>query len=204
MKKQIISMMLSMALVVTAMPVETVNASEIVVQEGEVEETTKEVQTEEAQTEETHAEETQTVEAENTTSESTEVQTEIFDEESKELDSFAKAFQICTIGEAEKVIGSNGVAYDEVTYLSVDAVRSMDDDKREQYVEICDEISSWVEGGYDLNSAVIALDADGELNVYWSVPTMELSRIQSSMLEDMQAEDSSEIAEVQNSESEES
>lgn len=184
MKKQIISMMLLVALVVTVLPMETVQASEIVVQEGETEVSAEDTQTEEVKTEETQTEETQTEEIQTAGSESVTT-----------ADTFAKEFHVCTIGETEKVIGSNGVAYDEVTYLSADAVRALDNAERAQYVEICDEIASWIEGGYELNSAVIALDANGDINLYWSIPTMELCSIQNNIIEELQNENVSEVIE---------
>ena len=140
MKKRIISLMLSIAVAVTLMPVDSVKAAEI-------------------------------NESEHT--------------ESDAVSEWMQDYQIYNVGGRSRVVGSNGTAYDEITYLSVDAVQSLDEEKREVYVELCDGIASWIEGGYELERAVIAVDNNGDLNWYWSVPVGELGHFQKNLSADL-------------------
>lgn len=186
MKKRIISAILSVILAVAAVPVDSVNASEIIGSEGENEAAagTAEQETIEgiSETEATETLASEDMENESADAGSITESVETIAETTKKADTFFNEYNICSIDEADKVIGSNGVAYEEITYLSADAVRSMDDNARKGYIQICDELASWIEGGYTLDSAVIALDSDGDINWYWSVPAMEISRIQGEMI----------------------
>ena len=86
MKKRMISLMLSIALVATLVPVDSVKAAEI---------------------------------------------NELEQIESDAVSEFMKDYQIYNVDGKQRVVGNNGTAYDEITYLSVDAVQSLDDEKRE-------------------------------------------------------------------------
>ena len=142
MKKRMISLMLSIALVATLVPVDSVKAAEI---------------------------------------------NELEQIESDAVSEFMKDYQIYNVDGKQRVVGNNGTAYDEITYLSVDAVQSLDDEKREAYVDLCDGIASWIEGGYELERAVIAVDNNGDLNWYWSVPVGELGHFQNKLSADLPA-----------------
>ena len=93
--------------------------------------------------------------------------------ESDETNEILRDYHIYHVDGKQKVVGNNGTAYDDVTYLSVDAVQSLDEDKRKAYIELCDGMASWIEGGYELERAVIAVDNNGDINWYWSVPVGE-------------------------------
>ncbi len=64
-----------------------------------------------------------------------------------------------------KVVGSNGVQYDNVAYLSLQAVSSLSADKANAYTEMCDTIANTIESGLEIESAVISLNNKRELEL---------------------------------------
>lgn len=63
-----------------------------------------------------------------------------------------------------KVVGSDGVAYEGVEYLSIGALSRLEEDTRQEYYDICDEVAEDISGGIDAD-VVIAVDENGDLNM---------------------------------------
>ena len=142
MKKKIVSMLLALTLVVSGIPVSSVNATE-----------TPAVVTDDTVDEETAAsEETETVTA--AESETEAVTTEVIEE--TKLASAAGNFAELEISEDAKMVGSNGVVYDDVTYLSAKTVMALDEETQNIYYSICDEIAAYKESGFDIQDVATA------------------------------------------------
>lgn len=62
-----------------------------------------------------------------------------------------------------KAVGTNGYIYDDVAYLSVKAYNSLPEDAQKVYVEMCDAIAEWKESGQDVHNIVLSVDENGEL-----------------------------------------
>ncbi|MDE7266077.1 MAG: hypothetical protein K2N89_01265, partial [Lachnospiraceae bacterium] len=183
MKKRIVSMLLALTLVVSGMPVgitaDGVYAAEIL--ESEV--LTRTEQTEDAV-------------------ENNDVYEEEFHPEAGDLYTF-------NVSRDGKAVGSDGVAYDDVAYLSADTVKALGAEGQSTYVEICDQIAEEKNVNDYLHNAVIAIDEDGNLIFNYSMsmkalcaPMQELAE---NALEDEtviqdDADDSSEDNEVQETE----
>ena len=84
--------------------------------------------------------------------------------------------------ETAKMAGSNGVLYDDVTYLSARNVMAMDEEMQEVYRAFCDEIAASKEGGLELENVVLAVDSKGDLYCSYYVPMRALDEIQVEML----------------------
>ncbi len=69
-----------------------------------------------------------------------------------------------------KVVGTNGIQYEGVAYLSLQTVSNLPDDVAEAYVEMCDVVASWVESGVGYEDIVISVDKEGNLKLGASVP----------------------------------
>ena len=71
----------------------------------------------------------------------------------------------------EMALGSNGVRYKDVAYLSTAAFNSMPADARVVYTQTADEIAAMLDAGVELTNIVFSLDKDGTLNFTCSIPT---------------------------------
>ena len=170
MKKKIVSMLLALTLVVSGIPVSSVNATEtaaVVIDDTVDEETAT-------------SEETETVTA--TESETEAVTTEVIEE--TKLASAAGDFAELEVSEDAKMVGSNGVIYDDVTYLSAKTVMALDEETQNIYYSICDEIATYKESGFDIQDVVIAIDADGTLYYSSSIPMTVLDDMKAEMVKD--------------------
>ena len=95
--------------------------------------------------------------------------------------------QVSDYGELElsedgKMAGSNGILYDDVVYLSAKTVLAMDEETQKVYYNICDEIASCKESGFEIQDAVIAVDGEGTIHYSSSVPMMVLEKMQADMV----------------------
>ncbi len=73
-----------------------------------------------------------------------------------------------------KVVGSNGVQYDDVAYLSMRAYNSLPDDAKDVYKDMCESVIEWKENGDDVHNIVISLDENGALGMDISIPVKNL------------------------------
>ncbi|MCH5257551.1 MAG: hypothetical protein J1D87_09675 [Lachnospiraceae bacterium] len=97
-----------------------------------------------------------------------------------------------------RAVGSNGILYDDVAYLSVQAYNSLSEDAQEVYMEMCDSIMEWRENGEDVNNIVIAVDEDGELSMYISMPLQSLyTEAAQQVADSLTGENLDEIADIQ-------
>ncbi len=139
MKKRIVSMLLVLTLLVSEMPagitVQGVNAAEISGDEAIAE-----------------TEETRDI---------------IGSEEAYETELRSETGDLCTfyVSKDGKAVGSDGIVYDDVTYLSIDTIKSFDAEGQSAYIEICDQIAEEKSAGDFLENAVIAVDGEGNLLV---------------------------------------
>lgn len=74
------------------------------------------------------------------------------------------------VGIDTKAVGTNGVAYEDVAYLSLKAYNSLSEDAQQVYMDMCDSITEWKEGGEDVRNIVISLDEEGALRLGVSMP----------------------------------
>ena len=196
-KKKVVSMMLALTLVFSEIPASTSNAAEIssdnveAVEETETEtETTKIAETESTEAENTEGTITQDTEIENTEKQDAEEQnTENQNSEATENAEWVVKPEIKTaavkrpaddiaafhVAENGKAVGSDGVLYEDVVYLSADTVRALDEDMQSVYFEVCDSIAELKAQEDALNGAVIAVDEDGNLHYSISLPTKRLA-----------------------------
>ena len=148
MKKRIVSMLLALTLAVSGMPVgmtaEGVNAAEV--SESEVFGETEE----------------------------TEDAVENKDTYKKELYSGASDLCIFHVSADGKAVGSDGVVYDDVVYLSADTVEALDVEGQNAYIEICDRIAEEKKVGAYIENAVIAVDENGNLFFQREIPVNAL------------------------------
>lgn len=157
MKKRIVSMLLALALVVSGMPV-GITAEGV----NAVEISKREVF---AETEET---------------ESAVENNDTYKEELRPETSGLYAFNVSD----GKAVGSDGVAYDDVVYLSADTVKSFGAEGQSVYVEICDQIAEDKNAGDYLEDVVIAVDEDGKLLVQREVPMKAVQAVMEELAED--------------------
>nr|MCR5747953.1 Ig-like domain-containing protein [Lachnospiraceae bacterium] len=68
-----------------------------------------------------------------------------------------------------KVVGSDGIRHEEVTYLSVAALSRLSEDKRAIYYDFCDDISELSKNGCKAR-ALAAVDENGELIISFKIP----------------------------------
>lgn len=78
------------------------------------------------------------------------------------------------IGAEAKAFGSDGVAYDGVTYLSSRNVMALPADSQKAYQEFCDDIANVKKSGAKVENVVISVDADGTLNYSFKMPMDEI------------------------------
>lgn len=79
-----------------------------------------------------------------------------------------------------KVVGNDGVAYENVEYLSVGALSRLDEDTRQEYYEMCDQVAEDINSGINAD-VVIGVDVDGELTLYAEIQMMDICMEAASM-----------------------
>ena len=160
MKKKIVSMLLALTLVVTGIPsgmtVRTVNAAELSEESAVITEETKEA---------------------DDVAESSE-------EEQETLHSAAGDLYTFNVSESGKAVGSDGVVYEDVVYLSAENVKALNADARDAYFAFCDEIASAFSKGDILEDVVAAVDEDGTLAFHYSIPVKALETGMGKLAED--------------------
>lgn len=156
MRKKVISMFLALSLIVSGVPVSSVSAAEL-----DVYGDTMVLSGETTNVDETSEENGQDSDAGNT-DEMTE------DAESAEKIALSADYGSFNLNSDGKVVGSDGVSYDDVVYLSVDTVAKLDANAQDDYLMLCDSVSQWIEDGAE--NIVIAADADGKLHWTFHVP----------------------------------
>jgi len=82
-----------------------------------------------------------------------------------------------------KALGSDGIVYENVAYLSADVVAALDTDVQDHYIEICDSVAEWSQEG--IEDIVIAANDEGEL--FWSyyVPGTILADAENAFVEEL-------------------
>ena len=78
------------------------------------------------------------------------------------------------IGVDVKAVGTNGIEYSDVAYLSVNAYNRLPEDAQEVYMDMCDSIAEWKSNGEDVQNIVISVDETGELHLNYSMPVRAL------------------------------
>ena len=111
------------------------------------------------------------------------IESEIFTTDEKQRNSYSQAsdYGELELSEDGKMAGSNGILYDDVVYLSAKTVLAMDEETQRVYYNICDEIASCKESGFEIQDAVIAVDGEGTIHYSSSVPMIVLDKIQADM-----------------------
>lgn len=111
------------------------------------------------------------------------IESEIFTTDEKQRNSYSQAsdYGELELSEDGKMAGSNGILYDDVVYLSAKTVLAMDEETQKVYYNICDEIASCKESGFEIQDAVIAVDGEGTIHYSSSVPMIVLDKIQADM-----------------------
>ncbi len=184
MKKKIISMLLAITVVISELPMYNALAaeqSEYVVTAAEIEADDAPAAEETDQVQSTMSEDISV--AEETVPPQT-IESEIFTTDEKQRNSYS---QVSDYGELElsedgKMAGSNGILYDDVVYLSAKTVLAMDEETQKVYYNICDEIASCKESGFEIQDAVIAVDGEGTIHYSSSVPMIVLEKMQADMV----------------------
>ena len=190
-KKKVVSMMLALTLVFSEIPAYTANAAEnpsdnvenveedgtetSKTEEDESTQFTDTQNTEIENTDQSNVEEqnTETAQTENTEWEvKTEIKTAAAKRPINDADNELATFHVAGNG---KAVGSDGVLYEDVVYLSADTVRALDEDIQSVYFEVCDSIAELKAQEDALNGAVIAVDEEGNLHYSISVPTKRLA-----------------------------
>ena len=160
MKKKIVSMLLALTLVVTGIPsgmtVRTVNAAELSEESAVITEETKE--------------------ADDVAESSEEAQ--------ETLHSAAGDLYTFNVSQSGKAVGSDGVVYEDVVYLSAENVKALNADARDAYFAFCDEIASAFSKGDILEDVVAAVDEDGTLACHYSIPVKALETGMGKLAED--------------------
>jgi len=82
-----------------------------------------------------------------------------------------------------KAVGSDGVVYDNVAYLSAETVKTFGAEGQSAYVEICDQIAKEKNAGDYLENAVIAVDEKGNLIVQRKVSMKLLQTLKEELAE---------------------
>lgn len=174
MKKKIISMLLALTLVVTGVPTGVVNAAEAV---------------ESSTVLSAEAEETEGV-------------IESKDVYASELHSEAGDLYTFNVSENGKAIGSDGVVYEDVAYLSADVVAALNTDAQNAYFEFVDEIADARKAGDELKNAVAAVDENGTLVFQYSIPVKALEAAMAELAEGATESDEQEEQETKEDEQE--
>jgi len=150
------------------------------VEEIIVEETTEEETVEETTVEETVAEET-TVEAtveETTVEETTEEET--VEETTVEETTVEETTKEINKNISKKAVGSDGMLYKGVAYLSMKSFSKLSKDAQAAYIQMCDSLAEQMESGLEITDAVISVDKEGNLGLTVSVPAQTVFKMASS------------------------
>ena len=112
------------------------------------------------------------------------IESEIVTTNEKQRNSYSQAsdYGELELSEDGKMAGSNGILYDDVVYLSAKTVLAMDEETQKVYYNICDEIASCKESGFEIQDAVIAIDGEGTIHYSSSVPMIVLEKMQADMV----------------------
>lgn len=112
------------------------------------------------------------------------IESEIVTTNEKQRNSYSQAsdYGELELSEDGKMAGSNGILYDDVVYLSAKTVLAMDEETQKVYYNICDEIASCKESGFEIQDAVIAVDGEGTIHYSSSVPMIVLEKMQADMV----------------------
>ena len=70
-----------------------------------------------------------------------------------------------------KVVGSDGVQYDNVEYLSLHAVNSLPSEGVDEYMKLCDDIANMQNTSQGIESAIFSVDKNGNLSFLIKVPS---------------------------------
>lgn len=89
------------------------------------------------------------------------------------------------VSENTKMAGSNGILYDDVTYLSARNVLAMDEEMQEVYRMLCDGIAASKEGGLEIEDVVLAVNEKGDLYCSYYVPMLVLEEMTADMMADV-------------------
>ena len=182
MKKKIVSMILALSLVISGVPVADANAAEFHESEVLQEESTNVDMAEETVVTETANEDSSDVQEDETV--------EITDRVNQTIKAAKTGNNIVQIPDASrfhvnsngKAVGSDGVTYDDVVYLSLDTVMTLDTETQDDYLMLCDVAAKWaIEGVEDI---VIAVDDDGNLKWSCYVPGVMLAETQKELIEE--------------------
>lgn len=181
-KKKIVSMILALLLVISGVPVADANAAEFHESEVLQEESTNVDMAEETVVTETTNEDSSDVQEDETV--------EITDRVNQTIKAAKTDNNIVQIPDASrfhvnsngKAVGSDGVTYDDVVYLSLDTVMTLDTETQDDYLMLCDVAAKWaIEGVEDI---VIAVDDDGNLKWSCYVPGVMLAETQKELIEE--------------------
>lgn len=88
------------------------------------------------------------------------------------------------VSENGRVVGSDGVVYDDVVYLSEENVKALNKDARDAYVSFCDDIAAAMNEGDGLENVVAAIDEEGTLVLYYSIPAKAIEAAMSELADD--------------------
>lgn len=185
MKKKIVSMILALSLVISGLPVTAANAAELGENEFQQDESTNvDNTTEAAETESSTADETENVGTESGA---------IGNFEAVGVYNNATAFKAVSdaslsadysrlhVDSNGKAVGSDGVTYDDVAYLSASTVMALDAEVQDDYIMLCDVAAKWAKDG--IEDIVIAVDENGMLNWSCYVPGVLLAETQKELIE---------------------
>lgn len=91
-----------------------------------------------------------------------------------------------------KAVGSDGVTYDDVVYLSLDTVMAFDSETQDDYLMLCDVAAKWATDG--IEDIVIAVDDDGNLKWSCYVPGVMLAETQNELVEEALSIEAQEVS----------
>lgn len=92
------------------------------------------------------------------------------EEEVELLHSEAGDSYTLSISENGKAVGSDGVVYDDVAYLSAENVKALSTDAQDAYIAFCDDVAAAMSAGDGLENVVAAVDEDGTLVFHYTIP----------------------------------
>lgn len=192
MKKKIVSMILALSLVISGVPVTYANAAEFdeneILQEEStnVEMATDVVVTETADENSSVVHEDETVERTGRVKQT--VKAAKTDNNIVQIPDTSR-FHVNSNG---KAVGSDGVTYDDVVYLSLDTVMAFDTETQDDYLMLCDVAAKWAIDGVE--DIVIAVDDDGNLKWSCYVPGVMLAETQNELIEEVLSIESEEVS----------
>ncbi|MBD5520123.1 MAG: hypothetical protein HDR03_02705 [Lachnospiraceae bacterium] len=198
MKKKIVSMILSLSLVISGLPLTVANAAELGENELLQEEESNLDEADEAAETDEVAGTDEAAGTDNNTNDETETadvnQTVTFDEKVNAV-ALAADYSNFNVNSEGKVVGSDGVTYDDIAYLSANTVAAFDTEAQEEYIDFCDTAAEWLADG--IENIVIAVDEDGLLNFSYQIPGIMLAEAQEELVEEALASETEESAEAE-------